>query len=200
MQRHAESPTTGTAPFVATVGNRTRCGTRNENPDAARWVLWKATGIVIDDTDFGSGTDTRRSRFWFPPCSWPLSHPWWARMRKAAERVEEALRTGTNLRTRNFAEQVVLAAVLRSDAPQEVIDYLADERPEEYAALVRPGDEDKADFEASLESLEFSSVLTDMLDDTQFPRFLYPDDLLQTSADVAQPTAADLEQWFSPGT
>lgn len=198
MQRYAESPITGTAPFVASVGNKTDDGTRNENPDAARWVLWQATGIIIDDTDFGSGTDPMRSRFWFPPCSWAMSALWWARMREAAERVEEALRAGANLRIRNFAEKVVLAAVLNSDAPQEVIDYLGDERPEEYAALIRPGDADhQPDFASSLDSLEFRSVLTDMLDDTELPWFLYPDDLPEASANGDQPTVANLEHWFS---
>ena len=130
-----------------------------------------------------------------------MSALWWAKMRKVAERVEEALRAGTNPRTRNFAEKVVLAAVLRSDAPQQVIDYLADERPEEYAALIRPGDADhKPDFDASLDNLELRSVLTDMLDDTELPWLLYPDDLPETSAGIAQPTAADLEHWFDPRT
>jgi hypothetical protein len=199
MQRYAESPITGAAPFVASVESKTDDGSRNGNPDAARWVLWKATGIVIDDTDFGSGTDPMRSRFWFPPCSWPMSALWWCRMREAAERVEEALRAGTNLRIRNFAEKVVLAAVLRSDALQEVIDYLGDERPKEYAALFRPGDADhEPQFEASLDTLEFRGLLTDMLDDTELPWFLYPDDLPELSADVARPTAANLEHWFHP--
>ena len=163
-------------------------------------MLWKATGIVIDDTDFGSGTDTRRSRFWFPPCSWPMGPPWWARMRKAAERVEEALRTGTNLRSRNFAEQVVLAAVVDRTHLKRSSTTWPTRGPRSTPPWSDPVTKIRPDFEASLESLEFRSVLTDMLDDTQLPRFLYPDDLHETSADLAQPTAADLEQWFDPRT
>jgi hypothetical protein len=190
MHGHEESLiSTGPAPFVARGADDHREG----NSDRTRYVLWQATGIIIDDTDFGSGVDVTRSRFWFPPCTWRMSPAWWARMREAAERLEEALRTGTNLLTLNFAEQVVLAAVLRSDAPQQVLDSLVGEEPEGCAAVVKFGDEDLE------RDLEFGSVLVDMLDDSD-AELLYSGDLLGAPAALAHTARADLEHWFDPSS
>src|SRR5215211_2589267 len=79
--------------------------TRDWLTDRARYVPWQATGVVIDDTDFGPPIDPLTHRWWFPPCTHQMSPRWWAKMRAAAERVEEAFRTGSILQAQNFAEE-----------------------------------------------------------------------------------------------
>lgn len=156
--------------------------------DRKRFVLWQATGIIIDDTDFGTATDLARRRYWFPPCTHQRTPQWWAKLRTAAERVEEAFRTGEHLHTHNFAEEVVLASVLRSDALTQIIEYLDYDEPEEYLTIAGHGETD----------LDFENVLPDMADDGDAELLFVDDSRPGLLPAVIEGVLGDPEHWFDP--
>lgn len=165
--------------------------------DRKRFVLWQATGVLIDDTDFKARSRLGESRMWFPPCTHHMNSQWWAKMRHAAERMEEAFRTGKGLHTQNFAEEVVLASLLGSDALTNVIDWVQHSVDAEYTALEDNGDADS----------DFENVLPDMADDAD-AELLFPNafevnqdgDVVNahyaTLPAVIEGVSGDLERWF----
>ncbi|UUW92473.1 hypothetical protein [Pimelobacter simplex] len=178
-------------PFVPSEDDRTR-GILTEQQ---RYVLWQATGVLIDDT-FATAAGAAPDHMWFPPCTHQMRPQWWAKMRSAGDRIAEAFRTGKDLACQNFAEEVVVATVLGSEAIDQILDYVDDD-PDEYASL-----SGGAEF-------DFTETLGDLADDMDaallFPSSFEVDrDGSVVDAQWPVPVAVvaavcgDPERWFDP--
>lgn len=183
-------------PFVPTRDG----GMSSPMSDRKRFILWQATGVLIDDTEFDNNADGCWDRMWFPPRTHQLSANWWAKMKLACQRLEEAFRTGKDLHTRTFAEAVALATVLRSDGLVDIADSTVNGDIPEFDALPS----------SAVDDLDFQNVLPDMAGDRDvellFPNIFEVGERNEvTNATYALPQDAlaglfgDPERWFAPG-
>jgi hypothetical protein len=180
-------------PFVPSEDDRTH----GVLTDQQRYVLWQATGVLLEDT-FVSAVGAAPDHFWFPPCTHRMRPQWWAKMRSAGDRIEEAFRTGRDLACQNFAEEVVVAAVLRSQAIDQILDYVHDD-PDDYASLSGGAE------------LDFTATLGDLADDMDAD-LLFPfcfevnrngnvvSAQWPVPVAVVEAVCGDPERWFDPYT